>query len=738
MKILMLMGGGDIGGAKTHILSLALKLSEEYDFKLISFRDGDFPTEAKNLGIDVIVIPNINPIKARAELFKIINTFKPDILHSHGSKANLYGAFSKGKYTIPVISTIHSDYKLDYLGSPHKQYTFGVINAMSLRKLDFYISVADRMKKTLINRNFNPNNIFKIYNGIDFNISPRDVDRYEYFKNLDIEISNDDIICGIAARLTEVKDIPTLLNAFKTASSKNENLKLMIAGDGEDKEMLLKMSTDLGISDKVHFLGWISDISNFFSAIDINILSSISETFPYSILEGILEGCSTICSDVGGMSELIDTDINGYIFKPRDHNLLSNYIYDLSINHKKREHFSNLLYTKAKTYFSLDNTYQTQVKIYQDAIKKFNYNKRNQVTICGAYGKGNAGDDAILRAIVSEMRDIDENIALCVMSRSPLDTKLDYSTNSIFTFNFFQFLNSFRKSKLYINGGGSLIQDITSSRSLYFYLLTLASAKIFGAKVIMYGCGIGPVNGNFNRKLSAKVIDKYVDVITLRDEISKDELKILGVTKPEIIVTADPTMNIVPDIDDLVYKALDDAKVPKNKRYLGLGIRNWAGLSSVTDEIAKAIDYAYEKYDLIPVFLPIEYPSDLSPAQTIANKLHCEHYIIKERQTTETTIGLFSKMDLVLGVRLHSLIFSAGNGVPVIGMSYDIKVDGFLKYIGSDLCVNLKDITADALKPLIDIALTDDYKQKVLSTAKTLKHNELLNIEVAKKLLEKE
>lgn len=106
-------------------------------------------------------------------------------------------------------------------------------------------------------------------------------------------------------------------------------------------------------------------------------------------------------------------------------------------------------------------------------------------------------------------------------------------------------------------------------------------------------------------------------------------------------------------------------------------------------------EYAYEKYGLTPLFVPIEYPSDLMPAELLGGKLSCPHYMVTRRQSIETTIGILARMEAVIGIRLHSLMFSAAAGVPVIGMSYDIKVDGFLKYIGSRTCIQLREVTAD-------------------------------------------
>ncbi len=92
-----------------------------------------------------------------------------------------------------------------------------------------------------------------------------------------------------------------------------------------------------------------------------------------------------------------------------------------------------------------------------------------------------------------------------------------YRTNAVYTFNVFSVLRKFRHAALYINGGGSLMQDVTSTRSIW-YCYTLYAAKKRGCKVMMYGCGIGPINRAGNRKMAAKTIDASVDRITLRDD----------------------------------------------------------------------------------------------------------------------------------------------------------------------------------------------------------------------------
>ena len=325
------------------------------------------------------------------------------------------------------------------------------------------------------------------------------------------------------------------------------------------------------------------------------------------------------------------------------------------------------------------------------------------------------------------MRAYDPDRPITVMSRRPDETRLLYRTNAVYTFNILAVLRRFRRAVLYINGGGSLMQDVTSTRSLKYYLLTLDAAKKFGCKVMMYGCGIGPIRREYNRRHAARTINRSVDLITLRDDLSRGELTRMGIVEPEIKLAADPTIILHPASDAQMDQVMEALGIPVGGKYLGFGLRSWHGLESVADEIVRAAEYAHEKYGLIPVFVPIEFPSDLTPARMIADQLHCPYYMVECRLPIEETIGLLSRMKTVIGIRLHSLMFSAGRGVPVIGMSYDIKVDGFLKYIGSRTCIQLSEVTADKLCPLIDECVSGKLDDEVRATAALLRERELEN-----------
>ena len=208
------------------------------------------------------------------------------------------------------------------------------------------------------------------------------------------------------------------------------------------------------------------------------------------------------------------------------------------------------------------------------------------------------GDDAILRGIVQEMRAYDPDRPITVMSRRPDETRLLYRTNAVYTFNILAVLRRFRRAVLYINGGGSLMQDVTSTRSLKYYLLTLDAAKKLGCKVMMYGCGIGPIRRpEDNRRHAARTINRSVDLITLRDDLSRGELTRMGIVEPEIKLAADPTIILHPAGEAQMDQVMEDAGHPgRTASTLGFGLRSWHGLEVGRGrDRASAAEYAHTR-----------------------------------------------------------------------------------------------------------------------------------------------
>ncbi len=739
MKVMHLISGGDSGGAKTHVHMLLQNLSRTIDVTMVCFMEGPFAQEARELGIHTVVLPGRNLLKVRNTLKKMIVEGGYQILHCHGARGNLMGAMLRKATGLPVVTTVHSDYRLDYLGRPFSRLTYGTINTISLRRLDYRIGVSDAMTNLLISRGFDPDKMFTIYNGIDFTPRTPALDREAYWKSVGLKADLDSVVVGIAARLNPVKDIATLIRGFALAHKECPYLRLLIAGDGEQMELLKGLARELGVEDQVCFAGWITDTDSFYNALDINTLTSLSETFPYSLTEGARAGLPTVASRVGGVPYLIEHGIHGFLFEAGDAETLSRHLVTLAKDPDLRRHMGQRLYQRAKEDYSLESTLQRQLTIYESILRRQNRQagRRDGALVCGAYGRGNAGDDAILEAIVTELRQIDPDLPIWVLSRSPADTRLTYRVNSIYTFAFPKFLWRMRKTKLYINGGGSLMQDVTSHRSLWFYLFTISWAKKLGNQVMMYGCGIGPIHSPANRRRASKVLQKSVDAITLRDTHSREELADMGVTRPEIILSADPTVILPAAPDPVVDGILESQGIDPHGKYIGFSLRPWPGFEEKAPIFAAAADYAYEKYGLTPVFLPIERRLDVDAAKLAASHMKAPHHVLTYTGSSDHTIGLFARMQAVISMRLHALVFSAGQGVPLVGVVYDQKISSFLSYIGQDLYTDLEQVTAETLCGYIDAVHARIGDSVFLSEGvDRLRQVEERNQETARRLLE--
>ena len=740
MKVIHLISGGDSGGAKTHVLSLLQNLNKTITAQMVCFRDGPFAEEARRMGIPTEIMGGNNIPRLRRQLTAYIKEGGYQIIHCHGSRANMVGTLLRKTTGLPVVSTVHSDYKLDYMGRPLSHITFGTINAWALRHLDYRIGVSDAMVDLLIERGFAPDRFYAIYNGIDFTPAPDQGDRLPYLRSLGADVDENSVVVGIAARLNPVKDMSTLVRGFAAGYQKCPRLRLVIAGDGEERQKLEDLAKELGVEQQVTFAGWISGgMDRFYSALDINALTSLSETFPYALTEGARFHLATVATAVGGIPYLIDQDVNGYLFQPGDWEALGGYLAAIGNDDQLRHQLGEKLFEKASTKYSIQKTVDTQLHIYNEILRRHQRPKtaRDGVVICGAYGRGNVGDDAILEAILQEMRSIDPDMPVTVLSKDPQRTRLTYRVRSISRTSFPKWLSAMKHAKLYINGGGSLIQDVTSRRSLWFYLYNIHAAKKAGCKVQMYGCGIGPVTRDSHRTLAAKVLNQSVDVITLREPDSLAELKSMGVTRPEILLTADPALTLRPAEDNKTDSVLLRAGLPTGGRYLCFALRQWKGFEEKVGLFAPAAQYAYETYGLTPVFVAIDKHQDPVANKLAAQGLEIPHYFIDDAGTAGTIIGALSRMEAVVSMRLHALIFAAGHGIPLAGIVYDPKVSAFLRYIGQENFKDLNDLTAENLRTMIDRAVARSAQPEAQAAAvKALRDTERQNTEVARRLLE--
>ncbi len=738
MKILTLISGGDVGGAKTHVLGLLRELGKRIDVKLVCFMEAEFTQAARDMGIDITILDSRDLRAVLAELRRMVKEGGFDLIHSHGSRGNFMAWLLKRSSGLPLLSTVHSDWRLDYMGRPLAAMSFGLLNRMALGRMDYLTGVSDAMSELLIARRVaQPDRIYTIYNGVDFSRPRQALSRSEFLKAHGVPEEPGTVYYGIAARLNPVKDMDTLIRGFALAQKRCGCCRLLIAGDGPEEGKLKALAGSLGVADRVHFLGWITDTDSFYSALDVNTLTSLSETFPYALTEGAVWGKATVSSRVGGVPKLIDHGVSGLLFTPGDAETLGRELGDLALDPELRRRCAEKLQEKTRREFSLEATVETQLSIYDSVCRRWKRREGRQsaVTVCGAYGRGNAGDEAILQAILEELREADPDVTIYAVSRDPRSTRMHHRIRAVHTYDLLAFRRLAGRTKLLLNGGGSLIQDVTSRRSLWFYLYTLAAAKKRRAKVLMYGCGIGPVNYPSDRRLAARIINKYVDAITLREDGSLEELKSMGVTGPEIFLAADPALTLTPAPAESIDSTLLKAGTDPSGNYVCFALRPWPGFSERAADIAAAADELYFTDGLTPVFLSIDRIKDGAAAAEVTRRMKAPYRLLDGSYEAGTVIGIMSRMRAVVSMRLHALIFAAGHGVPLIGVVYDPKVSAFLRYIGSEYYTELENASCARLLELVRGCIAENSGSTQRLAVEKLRDMEKVNRDVLKKYM---
>lgn len=322
-----------------------------------------------------------------------------------------------------------------------------------------------------------------------------------------------------------------------------------------------------------------------------------------------------------------------------------------------------------------------------------------RVLISGYYGFGNTGDEAILEALAVEFKR--QEIELSVLSASPEESKNRYGITAYSRFRLGQAARAIRNCNGLISGGGSLFQDVTSSGSLYYYIGIVMLALALRREVFVYSQGIGPINWKFNRKLLAAALNR-VSAISIRDRDSYDELLRLGVKTPAS-VTADPVFLLEPAGVERGVKILDESGLDTEKggQMIGFAVRPWGDRERASENFARAADKIIEEIGAKLVFFPFHHPQDLDFTFEIIKKMKNKPYIVDKQYLPSEVMAAMGLMNINIGVRLHSLIFSACMGVPMIGISYDPKIKGFLNSMGTEPVCDYEDLQWEKIKESI-------------------------------------
>ena len=303
----------------------------------------------------------------------------------------------------------------------------------------------------------------------------------------------------------------------------------------------------------------------------------------------------------------------------------------------------------------------------------------------------------MLTAILTSLEQAKPDLDITVISGNPAATAAKHHVQAIHRFAFLKILRAMDQTDLLLSGGGSLLQDVTSSRSLYYYLSILFLANLFGKKVMLFAQGIGPIRSSLARNIT-KFVCKQADLITVRDDGSLEELKSMGFSDQEVIVTSDAVFSLKPAQRTIGRKILTEYRVG-SKPLIGFALRKWDGETRFVREFAQAAETLRDKYQAQIVFLPLQFPSDKELSAQVQSLMTDSHdtIVLDNRFSTEEYMGIISNLSLLIGMRLHALVFAALSNVPFMAVSYDPKVDRFVAGMAGSVIDTIDKITADEM-----------------------------------------
>ena len=307
------------------------------------------------------------------------------------------------------------------------------------------------------------------------------------------------------------------------------------------------------------------------------------------------------------------------------------------------------------------------------------------IVISGYYGFSNTGDEAVLSAIVSGLKSqAGDDIEITVLSASPKETASLHKVGALPRTSISDVAGALRNCDLLISGGGSLIQDATSFRSLAYYLWIIALAKLYKRKVMILGQGIGPLRRSISRRLARRVLNR-VDLITVRDAQSAELLGELGVRKPPVHVTADPTFLLAPASPEESLRLLSSAGIGAEEDVVAISLRRWPESPETEDTTVKALATLAKELPAKLLLVAMHTPEDDLLARRVHETVGSPQIAVQPGPwTAGELLGVLGRCRFVVAMRLHALIFAASVGTPSLGIKYDPKVGNFLTATGQE------------------------------------------------------
>ncbi|MBQ2724448.1 MAG: polysaccharide pyruvyl transferase CsaB [Clostridia bacterium] len=701
MKILMVTMSMNIGGAETHILELCRELRQMNHHVTLASFGGVYAEEAAQCGVVNVQLPlhTKKPgavLEAYRGLEKLIRVGNFDLVHAHAR----IPAFITGLLWDRM--KLEDGRKFRFVTTAHLNFSVNPLWRKISRWGERVMCVSEDIGEYLVSEyGFPRDRIHYTINGVDCVKFSPDVSPAPVLEQWGLDPSRRRIV--YMSRLDADRADPAyrLLGIAPELAEKYPDTDLIIVGGGTELEAIQAKAGEVNKKlgrNTVIVTGAVSNTNEYCAAADVfvgvsrSLLEAMAAEKP--VIAAGNQGSLGIF-DESKIADGVNTNFccRGFPQATED-DLMRDLSALLDADPEKLCEMGRFNRAFIEENYTAARMARDYTAMYEQLLASpVPFRGDPDVVVSGYYGFGNLGDESLLDVISSSLAKEVPGVKIAALTKKP---KADAPRTGLMCVSRFRFPKVWRiigKSKLLISGGGSLLQDITSKRSLTYYAWVIRAAERQKTRVAVLANGIGPITYPSNEKLTAKVISA-ADEVSVRDCDSGTELIRIGVDPGKIRISADPAFLIRPADEDAVAKTMAALGVKGgffavSVRPLGKPDEDAAENQQVIRETASACGALAERYGLTPVIIPMQEVQDGRICESLCDMLKDHGAVIYRPGNASLLIGVLAHAQMVMGMRLHLVIFASSAGVPVIGLSYDPKVNSMLRQLGQEHCVDL-------------------------------------------------
>lgn len=370
-KVLIGITKSNFGGAQRYVLDLATMLPKgAFEVAVICGGEGPLVTMLHDAGIRVIALPALQrdvrvwgDIRVFFSLIALLRRERPDILHLNSSKMGGIGALAGKIMRIRrVVFTAHGW----EFNAPRPRWQKRLIRIFStyiVALADQTIAISSAIKKDI---GVLQNKITVIHHGIEeVAFLDRDIARHAIADRIQKPIDTNGLWFGTIAELHKVKGLDCAIRAFAEVAHTVPHSQYILIGEGREHADLAALIDQRGLRERVHLVGFIPDAARLLKACDVFVLPSRSEGLGYVVLEAGLASLPVIASKVGGISEIITSEVNGLLVTPEDVSGLSNAMTTLARDEGLREKLGRALHQRVRDQFSFSHMITNTIAVYE-------------------------------------------------------------------------------------------------------------------------------------------------------------------------------------------------------------------------------------------------------------------------------------------------------------------------------------------------------------------------------------